>query len=165
MIQLINRALQSDKEAFLELMNQNSCSMYKIAWAVLKNTDDAADAVQDTILTCYEKLHTLRRPEYFKSWMIRILLNHCYRIQRHYQHLDMEQEISEVPAADLSLAEFEFKELLQGLDEKYRIILILYYAEELRISEIASILDLNENTVKTRLKRAREQLKIQLNET
>lgn len=81
MIQLINRALQSDKEAFLELMNQNSCSMYKIAWAVLKNTDDAAN---------------------------------------------------------LSLAEFEFKELLQGLDEKYRIILILYYAEELRISEIAS---------------------------
>lgn len=159
MIQLVKRALQSDTDAFLELMERNSGAMYKIAWAILKNNEDVADAVQDTILTCYEKLHTLRKPEYFKSWMTRILLNHCYQIRNHYKALDMNGTVPEISVYDNSLAELEFKEMLKNLDEKYRIVLVLYYMEELKISEIAEVLEMNENTVKTRLARAKEQVK------
>lgn len=159
MIQLVKRALQSDTGAFLELMEQNSGAMYKVAWAVLKNNEDVADAVQDTILTCYEKLHTLRKPEYFKSWMTRILLNHCYQMRNHYKSLEMDGEVPEISVYDNSLAELEFKEMLKDLDEKYRVVLVLYYVEELRIAEIAEILEMNENTVKTRLARAKEQVK------
>ena len=61
----------------------------------------------------------------------------------------------------MSLAEFEFKEMLGLVKEEYRIVLILYYVEGLRISEIGELLDLNENTVKSRLVRAREQIKKQ----
>lgn len=159
MIQLVKRALQSDTEAFLELMERNSNAMYKVAWAILKNNEDVADAVQDTILACYEKLHTLREPEYFKSWMTRILLNHCYQIRKRYKMLDMNAEIPEISVYDNSLAELEFKEILKDLDEKYRVVLVLYYVEELKISEIAEVLEMNENTVKTRLARAKEQVK------
>ncbi len=159
MIQLVKRAMQSDADAFLELMERNSSAMYKVAWAVLKNNEDVADAVQDTILTCYEKLHTLRRPELFKTWMTRILLNHCYQIRNHYKSLNMEADMPELSFCDNSLAELEFKQMLKDLDEKYRVVLVLFYVEGLKISEIAGILDMNENTVKTRLSRAKEQVK------
>ena len=59
----------------------------------------------------------------------------------------------------MSIEDFEFKEMLGMLDESYRIILVLYYVEGFRIADIASILNMNENTVKTRLVRARMQLK------
>lgn len=59
------------------------------------------------------------------------------------------------PRQDMSIEEFEFKEMLGMLDESYRIILVLYYVEGFRIADIASILNMNENTVKTRLVRAR----------
>ena len=143
MIQLVKRSISGDADAFLELMEKNSLAMYKVARGILDNDEDAADAMQDTILTCFEKIHTLKNPEYFKTWMIRILINECNKIHRHYKNFSRAEELPEVP----------------GQDESYRIILVLYYVEGFRIADIASILNMNENTVKTRLVRARVQLK------
>lgn len=159
MIQLVKRSMVGDADAFLELMEQNSLAMYKVARGIVNNDEDAADAIQDTILTCFEKMHTLKKPEYFKTWMIRILINECNKILRHYKNLNMGEIIQDVPNQDLSIAEFEFKEMLQKVDEKYRVVLILYYVEGFKITDIAEILNLNENTVKTRLTRAREQIR------
>ncbi|MDO4306775.1 MAG: sigma-70 family RNA polymerase sigma factor [Eubacteriales bacterium] len=159
MIQLVKKAIQGDVDAFLELMEQNSLAMYKIARGILKNDHDVADAIQDTILKCFEKIHTLRQPEYFKTWMIRVLINECNQILGHYQRINMPGELPETARQDASLAEFEFKEMLELVDEKYRVILILHYVEGFKISEIAELLDLKENTVKTRLLRAREQVR------
>ena len=159
MEKLVQKAILGDTDAFLELMEKNSLSMYKVARGILGNDDDAADAIQDTILSCFEKIHTLQKPKYFKTWMIRILINECNQILRHYKKVQMPGEIPEAPRQDQSLAEFEFKEMLNLVDEKYRIILILYYVEEYKISEISDILEMNENTVKTRMARAREELR------
>ena len=159
MEKLVQKAILGDTDAFLELMEKNSLSMYKVARGILGNDDDAADAIQDTILSCFEKIQTLQKPKYFKTWMIRILINECNQILRHYKKVQITGEIPEAPRQDQSLAEFEFKEMLNLVDEKYRIILILYYVEEYKISEIADILEMNENTVKTRMARAREQLR------
>ena len=159
LIQLVKRSIAGDADAFLELMEKNSLAMYKVARGILDNDEDAADAMQDTILTCFEKIHTLKNPEYFKTWMIRILINECNKIHRHYKNFSRAEELPEVPGQDMSIAEFEFKEMLGMLDESYRLILVLYYVEGFRIADIASILNMNENTVKTRLVRARVQLK------
>ncbi len=159
MIQLVKKAMKSDTDAFLELMEKNSLAMYKVARGILRNDEDVADAIQDTILTCFEKLHTLQKPEYFKTWMIRILINECNAILQHYRSLNMAEDFPDIPRYDQSMAEFEFKEMLDQVDEKYRIILVLHYVQGFKISEIAEILDLKENTVKTRLKRARGQIK------
>ena len=86
MIQLVKRSISGDADAFLELMEKNSLAMYKVARGILDNDEDAADAMQDTILTCFEKIHTLKNPEYFKTWMIRILINECNKIHRHYKN-------------------------------------------------------------------------------
>lgn len=159
MIQLVEKAIRGDVDAFLELMERNSLAMYKVARGILNNDDDVADAIQDTILNCFEKIHTLRSPQYFKTWMIRILINECNQILGHYRRVNMPGELPEEAGQDASLAEFEFKEMLGLVDEKYRVILVLHYVEGFKLSEIAELLDLNENTVKTRLARAREQIR------
>lgn len=159
MIQLVKRAMKSDTDAFLDLMEKNTSAMYKVARAILKNDEDVADAMQDTILICYEKLYTLQRPEYFKTWMIRILINECNKILQHYKNLDMPEQFPDMGRKDMSLAEFEFKEMLDQMDERYRVIVVLYYVEGFKIAEIAELLDMNENTVKTRLSRGREQIR------
>lgn len=56
--------------------------MYRTAIAILMNDADAADAIQDTILSCWEKLDTLREPRYFKTWLTRILIHKCYDIKK-----------------------------------------------------------------------------------
>lgn len=158
MIHLVKRACKGDADAFLELMEKNTLDMYKVARAILNNDEDAADAIQDTILICFEKLNTLKKPEYFKTWMIRILINECNKILRHYRNVTVQEFIQDTPGTDRSIAEIEFKEMLELLDEKYRVILILYYVEGFKISEIAELLELSDNTVKTRLVRARNHL-------
>lgn len=159
MTDLIKKAIYGDADAFLELMDVNSLAMYKVAKGILGNDDDVADAVQNTILTCFEKLNTLKKPRYFKTWMIRILINECNKILSHYKKFNWDEEIPLIGQMDMSIAEFEFKEMLGRIDAPYRIILLLYYVEGFRISEIAEILDLNKNTVKTRLSRGRQQAK------
>ncbi|MCI8893367.1 MAG: sigma-70 family RNA polymerase sigma factor [Lachnospiraceae bacterium] len=156
---LIEKAVQGDVEAFLELMDRNSLAMYKVAHAILNNDEDAADAIQDTILTCFEKLHTLEQQAYFKTWITRILINKCNGILRHHQREHLPGELPEPARQDVSLAEFEFKEVLKLIDEKYRLILVFYYMEGFNIPEIAELLNLNKNTVKTRLARGREQIR------
>lgn len=160
MHELVEKAVQGDADAFLELMEKNSLSMYKVARGILQNDEDAADAIQSTILICFEKIHTLRKAEYFKTWMIRILINECDQIWRQRKKIDPIEEVPEIPRPDQSLAEFEFKEMLRLVDERYRIVLTLYYEQGFKIGEIAELLNLNENTVKTRLVRAREQIRL-----
>ena len=156
---LVKKAKSGDSGAFAQLIRMNTQSMYKVAWAYLKNDEDVADAIQETILKCYEKLSTLKKDSYFKTWMIRILINECNKILNHYKKFNWDEEIPLIGQMDMSIAEFEFKEMLGRIDAPYRIILLLYYVEGFRISEIAEILDLNKNTVKTRLSRGRQQAK------
>ena len=132
--------------------------MYKAAWVYLKNDQDVADAIQETILTCFEKIHTLREPKYFKTWMIRILINHCNKILKK-QNDFLELENMEQGGCDNEMETFEWQELLLSLEESSRIIVQLYYYEELSIKEIADILKMNKNTVTTKLSRARKKLR------
>ena len=64
---LIRKAKKGDKDAFCRLMDEQVQSMYKVACAYLKNDEDVADAIQDTILSCYENLKSLKQNKYFLS--------------------------------------------------------------------------------------------------
>jgi len=66
--------------------------MYRTAIAILANEEDAGDAMQDTILSCWEKIGTLKKAQYFKTWLTRILINHCYDILRQKTgYVDLDQ--------------------------------------------------------------------------
>ena len=156
---LVTAAKNGDKEAFVQLIRINKQSMYKAAWVYLRNEQDIADALQNTILSCYEKIQGLREVKYFKTWLIRILINKCNDILRKGKRECSYDVISEQGDAGMSTARYEFEELMNQLDEKYRTVLILYYAEGFKVREIAQLLEMEENTVKTRLSRGRKEVK------
>lgn len=157
MNKLVKQAQMGDKDAFTKLLEMNMQSMYKTAWVYLKNDADIADAIQETILTCYEKLDTLRNTKYFKTWMTRILINKCNDILRGRTIEDFDI-VTEEGRLDDAFSRTEWKLLLNSLDEKYREIMLLYYLEDMSVKEIAHILNLKENTVLTRLRRGRHLL-------
>ena len=75
---LVLQAKKHDKEAFVKLVENYQVSMYKTAIAILQNDEDAADAIQETILICWEKIGSLRNDKFFKRWRTRILIQLCY---------------------------------------------------------------------------------------
>ncbi|WP_182440628.1 MULTISPECIES: sigma-70 family RNA polymerase sigma factor [Clostridia] len=152
---LVKKAQSGDKEAFITLMEEHKQTLYKIAISMLKNDADAADAIQDTVLSSYENLKGLREPKYFKTWLTRILINHCNRILKERGKMVPIEEHPELEEAQVDTSGREFLKLLNELEEQYRIVLLLYYVEGFSIKEIGAILDMNENTVKTRLSRGR----------
>lgn len=164
---LVRRAKKGDDQAFVELIEENKQAMYKVAVGILKNDSDAADAIQESILTCYEKLAELKKPQYFKTWMMRILINYCNQMLRERKKVigidtcygieaaGIGAEERTAPPPGASTINEEFLELLDQMEQQYRVILILYYIEEMSIREIDQILQMNENTVKTRLSRGR----------
>lgn len=155
-VNLMKKAKKRDPDAFTKLMQLHMKDMYRVAVAILMNDEDAADAIQETILTCWEKFYMLREVRLYKTWMTRVLINKCYDIRKQYENMTDLEEL-EVPATsdDYNL---ELKEALATLDEKYRIVMILFYSQGYKIKEIAEILHLPQSTVQTRLARGRERL-------
>ena len=128
---------------------------------MLGSEADCADAAQNALLRAWEKQHTLRDTAYFKTWLTRILINECrVMLRQRARFVPLEEEAAEgeiAPERDSGLYE-----AVMGLDVKYRVPFVLYYIEGFRTREIASMLKLPEGTVKTRLRRAREILRTEL---
>ncbi|MCH1948487.1 sigma-70 family RNA polymerase sigma factor [Enterocloster sp. OA13] len=155
---LIKKAKLRDADAFTKLMQKQMQNMYKTARAVLYNEEDVADAISDTILACWEKIGQLKQDGYFRTWMTRILVNKCTDIIQKKKQFCLMEDVPEIPSRDNGYEDTEWKEALNMLGERYRLIMMLYYVEGFKISEISSILDIAESTVRTRLSRGREKL-------
>lgn len=69
-----------DRKEFGNLILENERQLYRIAKSILRSDEDCADAAQETVMKAFEKLHTLRDDRYAKTWLIRILINECFRI-------------------------------------------------------------------------------------
>ena len=155
-IDLVKRAQKQDPDAFTELIETRMKSLYRAAIAILENDEDAADAIQDTIISCWEKLGTLKKPQYFRTWIMRILINKCYDLQRKKKlYVPIESQPEPQIYDEYNI---ELKEALAFCGEKYGLILTLYYGEGYKIREISDILDIPAATVQTRLRRARMKL-------
>ena len=155
---LVKKAKSGDSGAFAQLIRMNTQSMYKVAWAYLKNDEDVADAIQETILKCYEKLSTLKKDSYFKTWMIRILINKCKDILKRKKLVTYTDQMPETPFYEEDYSTAEWAQVLEPLDNKYRLIILLYYMEGFNTREISDILNMKESTVKSRLQRGRKQV-------
>ena len=156
MDKLVCRAQKQDPNAFAELMRLCESDMYRIARSLLRCDADIADAMQETILTCFEKLPTLRTPSYFKTWMMRILINKCNDVLRDGRKTVTTDILPESGSTDPALANVEFEMLMDSLDEPYRTVLVLRYGEGLSTRQISQVLEISESAVRQRLKRGRD---------
>lgn len=155
---LIKRAQKKDADAFTKLMQSQMQNMYKTAWAILHNDEDVADAISETILVCFEKLDQLRQTQFFKTWMTRILINQCNDILKQHKKIIPVEEIRENTSPLQEYENIEWMETLKSLDEKYRLVIILYYVNGLTTTEIGTVLHMPVSTVRTRLSRGRNQM-------
>lgn len=154
---LIRKAQNKEPEAFTELIQMYMQDMYRTAVAILMNDEDAADAIQETILACWEKMDTLRYTKYFKTWMTKILIHKCLDIRKKQEKIIPMEDYEEPVVEDAY--NIELKEALETLGEKYRLIMMLYYGEGYRVQEIADFLGMPASTVQTRLDRGRKKLR------
>lgn len=132
--------------------------LYKTGRAILSSDEDVADAIQETILAAFEGIGELREPKYFTTWLTRILINKCREKIREKSRLILVEKFPESLTEDAAYENVEWKEALSCLDEKYRLILMLYYVEGFRTEDIGQMLDIPGATVRTRLARGRKLL-------
>lgn len=155
---LVKRAQRGDADAFAELMQSQMQNMYKTARAMLRDDEDAADAISDTILVCWEKMDQLKKAGFFKTWMTRILINKCNDYLRQRKKMYPVEEVKETPVSSEEYENVEWMEMMRSLDEKYRLVMILYYVNGLKTTEISSVLHIPDSTVRTRLARGRSRM-------
>ncbi len=156
---LVKKAKRGDAEAFIELIERNKQSMYRVARGFLREEEDVADAMSETVLTCYEKICTLKQEAYFKTWMIRIMINHCKNILRTQRRSIAMESVPEMEDQGAAVGSEGFQELIEPLKEQDRCIFTLYYVYGMKVRDIAAYMEMNENTVTTRLKRGRNALR------
>ena len=155
---LVQKAKRGDPDAFTDLMQSQMQNMYKTARSILSQDADVADAVSETILTCWQQLGSLKHNGYFRTWMTRILVNKCYELIRKNKQILPEADIPDPGYRENEFENIEWKQTLDSLPEKYRLVMMLYYVEGFKVSEISQILELSEGTVKSRLSRGRDHL-------
>ena len=160
---LIEQAKNKDPDAFDKLMRTQLQKMYRIAISMLQNEEDAADAIQETVLKCWLKIGQVRNNEYFETWLIRILINQCNDILRNRKKLIYVEDIPEIVHEDNYFTN-EWKKVLNGLNEKYRVVMELYYVDGFSTKEIAGMLHIRDAAVRSRMTRGRKQLEQLFNE-
>lgn len=151
------------KDEFTRLVLESEETLYKVSMSMLKNEKDCEDAVQTAILTAYEKLNTLKNEEFFKTWIVRILINACNKqLNSRKKIVDIKdyQNISET--SNFSPEELEVRLAVEKLPLKIRQVVVLYYTEGFSVKDIKDILKIPEGTVKSRLSKGRELLKLEL---
>lgn len=167
--ELVLKAKRGDTEAYTQLMLEIRNDLYKICKTRIISDDEIDDIMQETMIQTFKNIRTLKDTSKFKSWIITILINNCNKLYRKKQKIrlvNIEEESSRSIKNNLISnnienieADMNFYQLLSNLKYEERIIIILYYSEGFTLKEISKILHTNENTIKTRLYRAKEKIK------
>lgn len=149
-------------EWFVENIKSCEAGLYSLAFVMLRNEEDAKDAVQETLYRAYDHISALKDPKKFKPWIMKILTNTAYEMLRKRKYTECIDEYIDILPDSTPIdasTKISLWESVQSLDINYRNIVVLYYYENLPIKEIAKILDITPEAVKKRLSRARMKLK------
>ncbi len=180
--ELVRRAQAEDKEAFEELVRRHQHRVFAVAGGILRRREDVEDIAQQVFVKAYFSLKRFDQRAAFSTWLYKITVNECWDLLRKkkVRPLIYESDLSEEQARQFDGSEkhenlgpdtsetLEMRQhvdrLLAGIDERDRMMLILKEVEGFAVEEIAQMLDLNANTVKVRLFRARRRIVSQARE-
>ena len=156
----LKKIKKGDKNILAKYLIGLSKGFYRIAYAITGNVDDAEDAISNTTLKICEKIYSLEKPEYFKTWATRILINECKDLLRKNSRSINMDEFTEnnIESNEINYVSLAIKSLVNKMEEDHKEIIILYYFDDYSVSEISKILNIAEGTVKSRLSRARSKL-------
>ncbi|MCH5268801.1 MAG: sigma-70 family RNA polymerase sigma factor [Lachnospiraceae bacterium] len=150
------KRIEISEEYFEEVIKAEEKFLFRLSYNIVHNIQDAEDAVSESVLKAWEKRSKVREPDKLKQWLVQIVINTSKTMLKKRSRM--------VPCEEV--AQTEYKEeggniwyWVEELKEKERIVVILYYYREFSVKEIARILHIPEGTVKSRLSKARGNLK------
>ena len=173
--QLVRKAQRGDKDAFELLVRRHQHRVFAVARGILKRQEDVEDIAQQVFVKAYFSLKRFDQRAAFSTWLYKITVNECWDLLRKkkVRPLVYESDLSEEQSRQYGAperqsvspdvserleAQQEVEKLLKGVDERDRLMLILKEVEGFAVEEIAAFLELNANTVKVRLFRARRRI-------
>ncbi len=158
-IEIVKVAKKGDVNAIENLLIENMTSMYRVAFGILRTEEEISDAISNTVIIVFEKMHTLKNEEFFKTWLTRILINECYKICKQNKKIIYLENCDQSNFSyNDTYTDFETRNLIKRLDKDLREVVVLYYFEDFSVKEISKIVKIPEGTVKSRLSRARKEL-------
>lgn len=147
-------------DSFIKTISENKTAMFRLAYSMLMNHEDAEDVVSETVLKAYSHLQELRNIKKMKSWIFQILVNESKACLKKRNRIDLVEDSSLFVEKEVDEGKpYDLLEFVYQLDDIFKEVVILYYFEEFNVKEIAKILSISEGTVKSRLSRARIKLK------
>ena len=158
-----------------KMMIEYGNELVRLAFSYVKDKEIAKDVVQNTFIKCYKHIESFRFDAQLKTWLYRITINECkdYLKSWNYKMVHVKSFINEAARSILPSTEKtvidkysskEIKDTIFALPNVYREVVYLYYYDSLSTNEIAGILDVSVNTVKTRLRRAKQRLYTEIKE-
>jgi RNA polymerase sigma-70 factor (ECF subfamily) len=171
-IDTVIKAQKGDDIAFSELIKCHKENLYKVAFAYLKNEEEALDIVSDTIYKVYMDIDKLKNPQFFNTWITRILINKAINRLKKNKRIILVDEYEKIDNLNYNSSDIgtdvpkciDLYNAIDSLNVKSRTIIILKYFQDMTISEISKVLEVPEGTVKVYIHRSLKKLKIQLKE-
>lgn len=165
---LVKRATKGDRQAFEKLMDIYFDRLCREAYIRCKYEEDVKEIVQETIYKAYRNIRSLKEPQYFKTWLSRILINVANDYLRNKGMVDLELDetsyVKEVVIEDKIEIKIDLYNVIDELEDKYKDAVILRYIDDLKIEDISKLLDRPVNTIKTHLRKALKDMKKMLKE-
>lgn len=164
---LVRLVKLGDKGAFVSLIKIYERKLYVIARSKLDKEEDVKDVVQETICQTLKSINTIKNDECFGGWITRILLNNCNDILRYkqkmycsYDDLECENYIGNLDDALINVDDnIDLFSMIDFLGDDERVLLALYFLEGYTTKEMSEILQINENTIRTRIMRIKLKIK------
>ena len=162
--------VMTKNEKFVLIENfivENREAHYRLAYSYVRNKENALDIVQDSILKALSSIDRLEEIAYLKTWFYRIVVNTSIDFIRKQQRISvMDDDILGIhlPQLEDDIFDMDLHDAIDQLPPKYRSLIILRFFEDLKIDEIAVVMDENVNTIKTRLYAALKKLRIEVGE-
>lgn len=166
-IRLVKKAQKGDDKAFAKLFQQYEVDIYRMAFVYVKNKEDALDVVQDVAYQSFKKIDTLKNPEYFKTWLMRMTINCAINvIRKNRKVVQLKPEYVDVVGVtdadeDIPLS-LSLQELLDALNEDEKSVVLLKFYHEYTFQEIAELLQMPLGTAKSITYRALGKLRKEL---
>jgi len=159
---LVIKAQKGNDKAFLKLFQQYEEDIYRTAYVYVKNKDDALDIVQEVAYQSFKKIDTLQKPEYFKTWLMKITINCAINvIKKNQKIIQLKPEFEVLITSeeeDLSLS-LSLQELMNTLQEEEKSVILLKFYHDHTLKEISELLQIPLGTAKSTLYRALNKLR------
>lgn len=157
----------TEKEKFCKNIKKYESPMYATAYSIVRNEDDAADVISESICRAYSSYSLLKNKSAFKAWILRIVHNTAIEMVRKNSKLVEMDDLYDVAEKNDGVdveTKMALHDAVESLNEPYRTVVTLFYYENLSVSIIAQTTGANQATVRQQLSRARKMLKKLLNE-